>query len=151
MDITHCGCDELHCHYPDCDYGRGEPTEVEDLGESTVVVGGRRYQLGTQPGSADVHIREGYMVLRCEAEHVMENEDGAITFGFNDDDIARLLEVLARSGNLPALAVCANCNRNMKDDTAMFCADCWNEVTQRTREEDRGKANHLIPVTTVGW
>jgi hypothetical protein len=76
---------------------------VEDLGESTVVAGGRCYQLGTHPGSADVHIRKGYMILRCEAEHVVGNKDGAITFGLNGDDIARLLEVLARSGNCAAL------------------------------------------------
>lgn len=81
-----------------------EPNEemVEDLGESTVVAGGHCYQLGTHPGSADVHIREGYMILRCEAEYVVESKDGAITFGLNGDDIARLLEVLARSGNLPS-------------------------------------------------
>lgn len=31
-----------------------------------------------------------------------------------------------RAAPTPAVSLCANCNRDMSDDTATFCANCWN-------------------------
>lgn len=55
------------------------------------------------------------------------------------DDLAGHLSALANAEPVPELSVvvrhdettCAECRRDMTDDTAHFCASCWNAAKQR--------------------